>query len=259
MPYRERKKNMVIHTYGDPGDPVVILLHPMLITGEQMYDMLGKKLSGRYFFISPDQGGHGDEKEDYVSPEKDAEELYLYLKENGYTDIALLFTASLGGLPAMWLLSKDDLTFHSVHIDGTPLAKIGPVTALIIQLMYQKYRKQALKDPSVIAKALGKQYGEETGRNMARQFAKLSAASVWRIVRYCTIGSAVPLSDELCSRMTFEWGEKEIDAKGGIPLAKKMYPKAKVIVREGWDHCEYMAKNRQQYADELSVEMAERQ
>ena len=249
---------MVIHTYGDPGDPVVILLHPMLITGEQMYEMLGTKLKGNYFFISPDQGGHGDDKDDYVSPDKDAEELYRYLKENGYTDIALLFTASMGGVPAMQLLSKEDLHFRSVHIDGTPLAKLDPVTALIMQLLYQKYRKQAIKDPSKVAAALGKQYGEEAGRKMAEQFAKLSAKSVWRIVKYCTIGSAVPLSDELCSRMTFEWGEKEIDAKGGRPLAEKMYPSSKVIIRKDWDHCEYMAKNRQQYADELSAEMADR-
>ena len=53
---------MYIHTHGIKGDPVIILLHPMGITGEKMYEVVGSKFGGKYYFITPDMGGHGSEK-----------------------------------------------------------------------------------------------------------------------------------------------------------------------------------------------------
>ena len=53
---------MHIHTHGSKGDPVIIILHPMGITGEKMYEVVGTKFRGEYYFITPDMGGHGSEK-----------------------------------------------------------------------------------------------------------------------------------------------------------------------------------------------------
>ena len=32
---------MVLHVYGDEGNPVIVLLHPMAVTGEKIYDLIG--------------------------------------------------------------------------------------------------------------------------------------------------------------------------------------------------------------------------
>ena len=45
---------MHIHTHGSKGDPVIIILHPMGITGEKMYEVVGTKFRGEYYFITPD-------------------------------------------------------------------------------------------------------------------------------------------------------------------------------------------------------------
>ena len=38
---------MYMHTYGKPSDPAVVLLHPMGITAEKLYEIIGQKLTGR--------------------------------------------------------------------------------------------------------------------------------------------------------------------------------------------------------------------
>ena len=45
---------MIIHTDGDPKSPVILLLHPMLLSGQMMIDLLGKKIPGTYYLIRPD-------------------------------------------------------------------------------------------------------------------------------------------------------------------------------------------------------------
>ena len=47
---------MYIHEYGSPDLPTVILLHPMEVTGEDLYNIMSPHLKGQYHIISPDQG-----------------------------------------------------------------------------------------------------------------------------------------------------------------------------------------------------------
>ena len=63
---------MHIHTHGSKGDPVIIILHPMGITGEKMYEIVGSKFRGEYYFITPDMGGHGSEKRKFRSARAEA-------------------------------------------------------------------------------------------------------------------------------------------------------------------------------------------
>ena len=39
---------MYMHTYGKTSDPAVVLLHPMGITAEKLYEIVGRKLKGSY-------------------------------------------------------------------------------------------------------------------------------------------------------------------------------------------------------------------
>ena len=50
---------MVVNEYGSPTDPAVILLAPMMVSGSDLYELMSPHFSGTYYFIAPDQGGHG--------------------------------------------------------------------------------------------------------------------------------------------------------------------------------------------------------
>ena len=70
---------MYMHTYGNATDPVVILLHPMGITADKIYEIIGSKFKGQYYLLIPDMGNHGMEKTDYISAENEAKNICEYL------------------------------------------------------------------------------------------------------------------------------------------------------------------------------------
>ena len=247
---------MVIHTEGRPGDPAVVLLHPMLVSGRQMIELLGRKLPGSFFLIAPDQGGHGEERSDFVSPAQEAAELHRFLAERGIREIRLLFAASMGGTTAMELMKLGGLHFHAVYLDGVPLAQQNGLPALFLSSVLLRARKKAVKDPAAVTGMLTKLYGGELGRSMTEQLAGMSRLSVRRIGKACVSGCAVPLTAGQVERLTFEWGEKEINLRRGKPLAERLYPEARILVREGLGHCEHLGREPEAYARELGPELA---
>ena len=84
----------------------------MMVSGSDIYNLMSPYLKGEYHIIAPDQGGHGKAGA-YVSADDEYKQLKEYLLKNGYTDIKLVYGASLGvavgwsmrGLTA-WRLAK---------------------------------------------------------------------------------------------------------------------------------------------------------
>ncbi len=240
---------MKIHTFGDPGDPAVVLIHPMLLTGRQMIDRLGKKFSGHYYLIAPDQGGHGEDSSPYA-PGKDAEALHRFLKEKGIADVRILYAASMGGVMSMRLLSLGGIRYHTVRMEGIPLRNAGASKALLGILGLLRTRNQARQDPAAIAAKLAPAFGADLARSMAEQLGRLSRKNICRIQWACVFGSAVPLDRSGIDHMTFEWGEKEVNSRGK-PLAEQMYPWAETVILPGRGHCERLSKDTDRLAAEL--------
>ncbi len=241
---------MKIHTFGDPGDPAVVLIHPMLFTGQQMIDRLGRKLPGRCYLIAPDQGGHGEDFGPYT-PGKDAEALHRFLKEKGIADVRILYAASMGGVLSMRLLHLGGIRYHTVRMEGIPLRNAGAAKALLATLGFLRTASQARRDPAAIAAKLAPAVGPDTARSMAEQLGRLSRTNICRIQWACVSGSAVPLDPSGIGRMTFEWGEKEINSLGK-PLAEQMYPWAETVILPGKGHCERLSKEPEALAAELA-------
>ncbi|MBR5701877.1 MAG: alpha/beta hydrolase [Oscillospiraceae bacterium] len=248
---------MVIHKYGEPGAPVILLLHPMLVSGERIAAHLGSKLPEGFFLIAPDQGGHGADQGEFISPGQEAVKLHRWLIGQGIEEIRLMCAASLGGVTAMELMKLGGLRFRAVHMDGVPLAKLGGIQAQLAPTAFLRLRKQALKDPASIRKTLTDMYGGALSGSMTEQLCALSPDSVRRILQACAAGCAVPLEDAQIGSLTFEWGEKEISLQKGKPLAEKLYPQARIIVRPGMDHCEYLGREPEAYAKKLMQELEE--
>ena len=80
---------MYMHTYGEPSYPAAVLLHPMGITAEKLYEIVGQKLKGSYCLLIPDMGNHGKEKADFLSVEDEAENICKYLESHGVTELAI--------------------------------------------------------------------------------------------------------------------------------------------------------------------------
>ena len=53
------RKRMFSNEYGSKSDPLVLLLAPMMVSGENLYQLMHPYFKDNYHFIAPDQGGHG--------------------------------------------------------------------------------------------------------------------------------------------------------------------------------------------------------
>ena len=248
---------MVIHTEGEPSAPAVLLLHPMLFSGEQMAAGLGRRLPGSHYLIFPDQSGHGEDQGEFVSPEQEALELHRWLTGQGIEEIRLLCAASLGGVTAMELMKLGGLRYHAVHMDGVPLGKQDGIQSQLALTGFLRIHKKAQKDPSSAVGMISRLYGEKLGKTMAQQLGALSQDSVRRILKACLSGCAVPLDEERVGRLTFEWGEKDPSLGKAKPVAEKLYPRARILIRPGLNHCEYLGRKPGAYAKELVPELEE--
>ena len=101
-----------------------------------------------YHIIAPDLTGHGNDKGQFISAEKDAEELASWLSANGMREIDLMFSSSLGGVVAMYLAtSKEDIHIKCNVMEGASLTRV-PLIEPLFRIMMDGIRK----NPEKIAK-----------------------------------------------------------------------------------------------------------
>ena len=74
---------MFIHEYGSKEDPLVLLLSPMMVSGEDLYRLMHPYFTDNYYFIAPDQGGHGKAGA-YISAEEEYKTLKRFLLDAEY-------------------------------------------------------------------------------------------------------------------------------------------------------------------------------
>ena len=238
---------MYMHTYGNATDPIVILLHPMGITADKIYEIIGSKFKSPYYLLIPDMGNHGMEKTDYISAENEAKNICEYLDEHRLTDIALLYGASMGAGVALRMLSHSEIKVRSMYLDGAPIAKLGFVMTKLFApvLIWQRgiYEKN---DKKKLAEFI-ERWGDDLNDHMRETFIGFSDASIRNISAVCVKGNMVEIPEELQRHTYMEWGKNEDFAKKSPKVAARLYPLAHISVRTGYNHCEYMMKKNSEY------------
>ena len=238
---------MYMHTYGKPSDPAVVLLHPMGITAEKLYEIVGQKLKGSCCLLIPDKGNHGEEKADFLSVEDEADKICTYLKSHEISELVMIYGASMGAAVALRMLSHSEIKVRSLYLDGAPIAKLGFIMSRVFApvLIWQKgiYEKNNQKK---LAEFISR-WGEDLNDHMRETFIRFSNTSIRNIAQACVKGNMVSIPEELQKHTWMEWGEDEEYAKKSPSEAKRLYPFAHVEVRPGYNHCEYMMKKNADY------------
>ena len=80
---------MFINEYGDKNDPLVLLLAPMMVSGENLYHLMHPYFKHNYHYIAPDQGGHGKAGA-YISADEEYKTLKSFLLDEGYREVDLV-------------------------------------------------------------------------------------------------------------------------------------------------------------------------
>jgi len=77
---------MFINEYGDKNNPLFLLLAPMMVSGEDLYQLMHPYFKHEYHYIAPDQGGHGKAGA-YISADEEYKTLKSFLLDEGCRDI----------------------------------------------------------------------------------------------------------------------------------------------------------------------------
>lgn len=109
---------MRFHEFGDPGAPVVMLVHG---GGNAWWNYLrqARVLAKRFRVVLPTLDGHGEEfGEEYLSTEAEAEKILEYIDKHCRGGLFLLGGVSLGGQIALEVLSRRADVARRAIIDG---------------------------------------------------------------------------------------------------------------------------------------------
>lgn len=242
---------MVIHDLYPEKSKVMLLIHPMLASSESMRVYLVENIlkeTNEYRFIIPDLSGHGDAAgEVYESEAEEARVLVQYLLGHGVSEVDLGFAASLGGAVLFEILNMGEVKFKRLFFEGVSFyenAKLGEF--LMTKIMLAK-QKKGLKNPKLAAKKMSKMFGQQAGEVMAGRFLKMDPLSVKNIVRDCSNVRLPKMDAEMQKYCVFSYGEKDSDLKLARRKIPKMYPGVKLVVDEGYGHCERMVKDAEGY------------
>ncbi len=241
---------MYINVYGDPHDPVILALHPMSITGQDLYEALKPSLSGSYFVIAPDQGGHG-RSGPYVSRDEELNTLKTYLLDNGCTDIRLLYAASMGVAAAYEILKDPAFHVDKVWFDGASLSEAAPKGMGFIRPAVRMALKFYRLFPFVIGNSFVKHYGPVFGEKMKHNFSAIGDEDVVRIFTGISQTEPVEMPAQTQENMHIEWGENDGAYKSSADFVRKYLPSAQIVVRKGYGHCTYMAAHTGEYVKEV--------
>ena len=224
----------------------------MLASSEPMRRYLVENIlkeTNEYRFIIPDLSGHGEAMiEVYVSAAEEARILTQYLLEHGVTKIDLGFAASLGGVVLFEILNRRKIKFRRLFFEGVSFyenAKLGGF--LMTKIMLAK-QKKGLKNPKLAVRKMSKMFGGQAGVVMADRFLKMDPLSIENIVRDCSNVRLPKMDAEMQKSCVFSYGEKDSDLRLAKRKIPKMYPDVKLVVDEGYGHCERMVKDAEGYA-----------
>ena len=245
---------MFINEYGDKGDPVVVLLAPMMISGSDLYENMSPYFRGSYHIIAPDQGGHGKAGA-YVSADEEYRTLKAFLLDNGYTEIELVYGASLGAAVAWRLFLDPAFDVKHAWLDGVALVKEAGVTEKLVAGMFRRWKKKSARRTGKPSGTLVKMYGPEFEAMMSKNFRRITDSDIDAICRACCHYDLKKLTDEQQARLHLDYGEKDFDLKMSRKSIPAYMPKAEVKIRPGYAHCGYMAAHPKAYAEEMEAFM----
>ena len=108
-------------------------------------------------------------------------------------------------------------------------------------------QKKGLKDPKLAVRKMSKMFGNQAGGVMAERFLKMDPLSIKSIVRDCSNVRLPEMNAEMQKSCVFSYGENDSDLRLARRKIPKMYPDVKLVVDEGYGHCERIVKDAEVY------------
>ncbi len=233
---------MNFHTFGDPANPALLLIHGVL-NPWQTLEEISQHFSTRYYVIIPALDAHEEEKAtDFESIAVQAEKLEDYISENLGGRIFAAAGFSMGGAIAALLWKNGIISMEKLILDGAPLTGYPSLAEKIMTNNYINIIHSSKKrDPKTIENFKKYFLPEKYLDSYLKIADNMSDSSVKNMV--ASIGKSdffrnPPSQDN--TEILFIHGTKgnEIISKAAARKLKKLCPKMKVHCFKGYAHCQ---------------------
>ena len=246
---------MKMYEYGNRSKPHILLIHGMWMSHEMLLLYMDDGFLEEYHILAPDLTGHGSNHGQFISAKDEAKKIESWLAAEGITELDLMFSASMGGVVAMYLAAGDRhirvkcSVMEGASITRVPMAE--PVFLMMLngmrkhpEKLTQMYTAVPLMDSnlqSVLFDAV-KRTDDQSLRNM---------------VHTCNSYAfeACPLDARTQKALFFEFGSRDTHIVCRRDI-KRFYPYATVTVRKGYGHCTYLFEHGKEYPAILRGYMA---
>lgn len=236
---------------GSPRNPAVLLIHAMFLS-EHMFQAVTSLLEEQYLVIRPTLDSHDvSDNSEFLSAQDEAAKILRYLQDHRITELEILAGISLGGIVAFEVFRQNLIPVRRVFLDGAPFIRLSGFRIAFMTYVFQwiAHTSARYPDKKNVLDKLFPAHAEE----MKRICAKISDTSIGNLAKACytcELPDAISLNDG--QSLTFLYGTKE-KASMCIPSLKK-YTTCRLLIKEGYHHCEFLSKEPGKYAEMLTCE-----
>lgn len=244
---------MIMHDWNTDNEEIVLLIHPMLSSGNGMKTFIADNIGSDFRYLAPDLSAHSEAISDtYISAAEEASEIHDYLLAHNASHLTLAYGASLGGIVLFQLLNYTDISFDRLFFEGTSFYTNSRLLCKIISSNILKKHKKAVNDPELCRSRIAEMFGENGADILAAHFIGMNEESITHIVHDCGFVDLPALSDDIQKNSVFAYGDKDFDYKRARKILPKTYPSARIEVWQGYGHCGRLSKDTKNYAAMLA-------
>jgi len=235
---------MRFHTFGNPANPVILLIHGVL-TPWQIWEKQISYFQGRYYIIVPALDAHVEEESsEYLSLEEETQKIEQYLLSIQIDHTFAICGLSLGGAIANRIFERHNIYSENLILDGAPLY---PINKSLTEFLSGKYIDLIIRS---------KKRDPETLDNIKRDFVPgqylnhylkfidtMTERSIQNLIKsaYNSKISETEINNDSGTRILFLHGThgNEFLAQKAASLMKQFYPQTVIQPKEGYKHAQF--------------------
>lgn len=248
---------MKFDVFGEADQPVIVMLPGSFCQGASM-DYLYTRLSG-YHIVVVTYNGHHEASKDFTTRQDEATEICTYLKDQGITDIALIYGQSMGAEVGMELyrqLTTQGAKVRHLLWDGAPMIRLSRPYKAFMRFKFSKMlgicRTRSVDDVlnmGMVKKIVGS--NAESLRPMVGACCQtapfLTEGSIRNVTDCCYTFDYPTLNENMQHHTYFLYGDNEKAYKTCYKYVIKAYPKANYRIIPGQGHCTYSCSHTDAY------------
>ncbi|SCP97603.1 alpha/beta fold hydrolase [Anaerobium acetethylicum] len=240
---------MKFHVFGKQNGKTVMFIHGLGTTWDKSFSKVIALLQGDFHVIAAGLDGHDpEEKTNYISGEREAEQVERFIRDNLGGRIDVIYGSSLGCVTALLTAYRRNVTVSNIILDGTVDTSLGilnkPVSKFagwfgeqVLKGKMNWFLKLGGVTPEMLNELLYSGISRTTLKN-----AFYDGASMFTYVNKMEPCNGV--------RLACWYGTNEKSAARGARKIRKAFPKGKDTIFEGFGHGEILL-HPEQFCKEL--------